>query len=159
MLRFPNAQFNMVRLGLALYGVSSANQFKDALKPVNSLKTTISQIRKVQPGHGVGYSPKKLLTEEKTVATIAIGYADGLMRSLGNGTGYVLIRGQKAPFIGNICMDMAMVDVSGIKCEEGDEVEIFGSQKSIYSLANELNTIPYEVLTSISERVKRVFIH
>jgi alanine racemase len=157
-LRFPDCQYDMVRLGIALYGISSSHEFKAELEPVSKLRTVISQIRKVNAGEGVGYSPKSFLKESKVIGVIPIGYADGLRRKLGNGNGKVFVNGQAAPFIGNICMDMAMIDLTGIRCEEGETVEIFGQHQSVYDLAKDMETIPYEVLTSISQRVRRVFI-
>lgn len=157
--RHPQYQMDMVRIGLALYGISGNATFRKHLKPVSRLVTTISQLRKVSAGEGVGYSPKQLLTHESDVAVIPIGYADGLPRALGNGVGHVLIRGQRRPFLGNICMDMAMVDVTGVGCREGDQVEVFGDHMDVYEMADNLGTIPYEVLTSVSQRVKRVYLH
>jgi len=157
-LRHGSAQYDMVRLGLGLYGLSTHRDFQKFLKPVSSLKTSISQIRKVKKGFGVGYNPKIKLNRDSMIATIPIGYADGLHRSLGNGKGKVIINGQALPFVGSICMDMCMVDVTDITCEEGDAVELFGKNQSIYAMAEYLETIPYEVLTNVSERVKRIFI-
>ena len=157
-LRYPYAQMDMVRLGLALYGITTNLDFRKNLKPVSSLKTVISQIRTLQPGDGVGYTPKSVLTKETKIAVIPVGYADGLPRMLGNGGGNVLISNCAVPFIGNICMDMSMVDVTGVDCQEGDHVEVFGDNLDIYEMAEHLQTIPYEVLTNISRRVKRVFI-
>ncbi|MGB6037170.1 MAG: bifunctional UDP-N-acetylmuramoyl-tripeptide:D-alanyl-D-alanine ligase/alanine racemase [Cryomorphaceae bacterium] len=156
-LRHSDHQMDMVRLGLGLYGLSSNESFRSHLKPISTLKTVISQIRIASKGEGVGYSPKAFLKDEKRIGVIAMGYADGLPRALGNGVGQVSINGKKAPFLGNICMDMSMIDLSGIECNEGDEVEIFGDKNSIYTMAENLKTIPYEVLTNISQRVKRVF--
>jgi alanine racemase len=156
-LRHGEAQMELVRMGLALYGLSSNREFRDRLKPVSKLYTVISQIREVPAGEGVGYSPKERLKENKKIGVIAMGYADGLPRLLGNGNGGVSVNGKHAPFIGNICMDMAMIDLTEIPCNEGDRVEVFGEVISIYELAKQLNTIPYEVLTNISQRVKRVF--
>jgi len=157
-LRHPEAQMDMVRLGLALYGLTTSPDYQQKLKPVSSLKTVISQIREVEPGEGIGYSPKQKLREKTKIAVIPVGYADGLPRLLGNGGGNVLISNTPVPFVGNICMDMAMVNVTGVDCEEGDEVEVFGDNLDIYEMAEHLQTIPYEVLTNISQRVKRVFI-
>src|SRR5690554_3609307 len=157
-LRYPEAQMDMVRLGLALYGLTTSPDFQGKLQPVSSLKTVISQIREVEAGAGIGYSPKTRLTKKTKVAVIPVGYADGLPRLLGNGGGNVWIANRRAPIIGNICMDMTMVDVTGIVCEEGDAVEVFGDHLDIYEMAKHLKTIPYEVLTNISQRVKRVFI-
>jgi alanine racemase len=156
-LRHEEAQMEMVRLGLALYGVSSNPDFRQNLQPIARLFTVISQIRNVSKGEGVGYSPKKMLEKDKKIAVIAMGYADGLPRILGNGKGCVAINGKRAPFVGDICMDMAMVDVSKIDCQEGDRVEVFGNEISIYEMAKWQETIPYEVLTNIKQRVKRVF--
>ena len=157
-LRHNKAQYNMVRLGLALYGLTTHPDYQRALQPVSSLKTTISQIRTVKEGQGVGYTPKSTLKRNSQIATIPIGYADGLSRILGNGKGKVMVNGRKVPIVGNVCMDMTMIDVTGIPCSEGDSVEVFGKEQSIYTVAKFLETIPYEVLTNISERVKRVFI-
>ena len=157
-LRHGEAQYDMVRLGLGLYGLSTHKDFQKFLSPVSALRTTISQIRIVRKGLGVGYNPKIKLKRNSRIATIPIGYADGLHRSLGNGKGKVVINGHVVPFVGSICMDMSMVDVTNIACQEGDSVEIFGGKQSIYAMAKYLETIPYEVLTSVSERVKRIFI-
>jgi len=157
-LEYPEAQMDMVRLGLALYGITSSTEFKENLKPVSTLRTVISQIREIEAGEGVGYTPKKPVSKPTKIAVIPVGYADGLPRLLGNGGGNVLVSNTAVPFIGNICMDMSMVDVTGIDCEEGDEVEVFGEHLDIYEMAEHLQTIPYEVLTNISQRVKRVFI-
>lgn len=156
-LRHPEAQMDMVRLGLGLYGLSTNAKIRQKLKPIGRLKTVISQIRTVSEGEGVGYSPAVTLTKKTRLGIIAMGYADGLPRLLGNGLGHVFVNGKSAPFIGNICMDMSMIDLSDIECVEGDEVEIFGENISIYSLAENLKTIPYEVLTNLSARVKRIF--
>lgn len=157
-LRYPEAQMDMVRLGLALYGITTSPDFQGKLKPVSTLRTVISQIREVEPGEGVGYTPKMPVSEKTKIAVIPVGYADGLPRLLGNGGGNVLISNVAVPFIGNICMDMSMVNITGLDCQEGDEVEVFGEHLDIYEMAEHLQTIPYEVLTNISQRVKRVFI-
>ncbi|MEM9051559.1 MAG: alanine racemase, partial [Bacteroidota bacterium] len=156
-MRHPEAQLDMVRLGLGIYGLSSNENFRKNLKPIAQLKTTLSQVRKVTTGSGIGYSPKERLKDDKQIGIIAIGYADGIPRLLGNGNGFVFVNGRKAPFIGNICMDMSMIDISDIQCVEGDEVEIFGEHNSIYELASAAQTIPYEILTNVSNRVKRLF--
>ena len=156
-LRHSKYQMDMVRLGLGLYGLSSNEKFRKNLQPISTLKTIISQIRIAPEGEGIGYSPKTSLPVETRIGVIAMGYADGLPRALGNGIGEVSINGKKAPFIGNICMDMAMINLTDIECDEGDEVEVFGKNNSIYTMAENLRTIPYEVLTNISQRVKRVF--
>ena len=157
-LRHPEAQMDMVRLGLALYGLTTHPDSREELEPVSSLKTTISQIREIEAGEGVGYNPKEPVKRKTKIAVLSVGYADGLPRLLGNGVGEVWISNRAVPFIGNICMDMSMVDVTGVDCEEGDAVEVFGSHLDIYDMANHLQTIPYEVLTNISQRVKRLFI-
>jgi len=156
-LRHQRAQFNMVRLGLGLYGLATHKDYQKYLKPVSTLRTAISQIRTVKKGLGVGYNPKIKLLRDSEIATIPIGYADGLHRSLGYGKGKVVVHGKVVPFVGSICMDMSMIDVTDISCQEGDPVEIFGKNQSIYTMAKYLETIPYEVLTNVSERVKRIF--
>jgi alanine racemase len=154
--RFPDAQFDMVRLGIGLYGASSIDSSK--LQTVSTLKSTILQIKPVVPGETVGYGRRGKPDKPSKIALVPIGYGDGLNRRLSNGKGRFLVRGQLVPIIGNICMDMTMIDVTGIGAQEGDEVIIFGENPSVMTLANELGTIPYEVLTGISERVKRVYI-
>jgi alanine racemase len=156
-VRFPEHQLNMVRLGIGLYGVEAAGQEQEGLRTVGTLKTTVSQIKEVPPGDTVGYSRRGIATSAKKIATIAIGYADGYDRRFSNGVGQVLINGQLAPIIGNVCMDMCMVDVTGIEVQVGDTVEIFGEQLRIIRLAQNIGTIPYELLTNVSARVKRVF--
>jgi len=153
--RFPEAQFDMVRLGLGLYGINPIDN--SIIHNVSTLKTTILQIRDVPADDTVGYSRKGHLTRPSTIAAIPIGYADGLNRHLGNGHAYCLVNGQKAPYVGNICMDVCMIDVTGIDCKEGDKVEIFGDHLLITVLSDILDTIPYEVLTTISKRVKRIY--
>ena len=153
--RYPGAQFEMVRLGLGLYGV---NPFTNKmLHNVSTLKTTILQIRSVPQEDSVGYSRKGRLNRDSRIAAIPIGYADGLNRRLGNGNAYCLVNGKKAPYVGNICMDVCMIDVTDIDCQEGDKVIIFGDDLPVTALAEVLDTIPYEVLTSVSNRVKRVY--
>lgn len=154
---YPKAQFDMVRLGIGIYGVSNHATEQPFLMQVGTLKSVISQIRTIPAGDSVGYSRRFIAEKETKVATIPIGYADGIRRSWGNGVGYVMINQQKAPIIGNICMDMLMVDVTNIACNEGSNVVILGVQPSIIEMANALQTIPYEILTSISQRVKRIF--
>jgi alanine racemase len=161
---FPERQLDMCRLGIGLYGVepyaaANASPFTlhSSLQPVSTLKTTILQIRNVQKDETVGYSRKGVLTRDSRIAAIPIGYADGLDRHLGNRHGYCIVNGQKAEYVGNICMDVALIDVTDIPCEEGDQVEIFGRQLPVSVLSDILGTIPYEVLTSVSNRVKRVY--
>lgn len=153
--RFPQAQFDLVRLGIGLYGISALDQKN--LKPVASLKTRILQIRQVKAGESVGYNRRGILRQDAVIACLPIGYADGLDRRLGNGVGKVLINGQLCPIVGNICMDICMVDMTGVEAREGDAAIVFGEGISIIDLANTLDTIPYEILTSISPRVKRIY--
>ncbi len=152
---FPERQLDMCRLGLGLYGIDSRDN--RCLNTVSTLKTTILQLRDVPKEETVGYSRKGRLTRDSVIAAIPIGYADGLNRHLGCGRCYCLVNGQKAPYIGNICMDVAMVDVTDIDCKEGDSVEIFGEHLPVTVLSDALGTIPYEVLTSVSNRVKKVY--
>lgn len=156
-IRYPAYQFDMVRLGIGLYGVEVNGIYDAALRPISSLKTTISQIKTVDAGETIGYSRKGRLSSNGKIATIAIGYADGYDRRFSNGKGSVLIHGKKAPIIGNVCMDMCMVDISGIDAKEGDEVIIYGPGISLKELSYNIGTIPYELLTNISSRVKRVY--
>lgn len=153
--RFPQFQFDMVRLGIGLYGLSSTN---DCLMNVGTLRTTISQIKTIKAGETVGYSRMTNLKKESKIAVIPIGYADGYSRKLGNGVGKVLVNNKFAPLVGNVCMDMCMIDITDIDADVGDNVIIFGENYSANELAIQLDTIPYEILTSISERVKRVYI-
>lgn len=155
--RFPGAQYDMVRLGIGLYGSSTANQ--DKLQNVSSLKSTISQVKKVKADETVSYGRMGKVKKEITIGVIPVGYADGLDRKLGNGNGKFLIGKKFVKIIGNVCMDMCMVDISGLDVNEGDEVIIFGDDYPISELAKQLNTIPYEILTSISGRVKRIYYH
>lgn len=157
-VRFPDFQLDMVRLGVGLYGVEANGLLQENLQPVSTLKTTISQIKKVKAGETVGYSRKGKVLKDTTIAIMAIGYGDGYNRDFSNGIGKVWINGKLAPVIGNVCMDMTMIDISNApETKEGDIVEVFGSNISISSLATSIGTIPYEILTSVSERVKRVF--
>lgn len=153
--RFPGAQFDMVRLGIGLYGISPIDN--SIINNVSTLKTTILQIRDVAEEDTVGYSRKGHLIRPSRIAAIPIGYADGLNRHLGCGHGYCLVNGKKAPYVGNICMDVCMIDVTDIDCREGDQAIIFGDELPITVLSDALETIPYEVLTGISTRVKRVY--
>lgn len=155
--RFNDAQFDMVRLGIGIYGVSSEKNTQEKLLPVSTLKTRISQLKMVKKGDTIGYGRKGVAEKETTTATVAIGYADGLHRSLGNGKWNMLVNGKKAPIIGNVCMDMTILDVTDINCKEGDEVTVFGPDNPITKMAAISNTIPYEILTSVSTRVKRLF--
>ena len=152
---FPERQMDMCRLGLGLYGVDPRDN--RILHTVSTLKTTILQLRHVPAGDTVGYSRKGKIERDSVIAAIPIGYADGLNRHLGNRHGYCLVRGQKAEYVGNICMDVAMIDVTDVPCQEGDSVEIFGEHLPVTVLSDEIDTIPYEVLTAVSNRVKRVY--
>ncbi|MCG8579466.1 MAG: bifunctional UDP-N-acetylmuramoyl-tripeptide:D-alanyl-D-alanine ligase/alanine racemase [Bacteroidales bacterium] len=154
--RFPNAQLDMVRLGIGMYGVSSVGN--QSLQQVNTLNSYVSQLKMIKAGETVGYSRKGKSDKDMQIAVIPIGYADGYNRRLSNGVGHVIINGKPARLVGNICMDMCMVDVTDINVKTGDKVEIFGPQLTIHELAQKLETIPYEILTSISRRVKRVYI-
>ena len=156
-LRLGDFQMDMVRLGIGLYGVNPTDEPFEQLQPVATLKTIISQIRNIKKGESIGYGRKGKALKEMKLATIAIGYADGFSRGFSNGRGVVLVNGKKAPVVGNICMDMTMIDITGIEAHEGNEVIIFGDQLPINEVATRLGTIPYEILTNTSERVKRVF--
>ena len=153
--RFPEYHHDMVRLGLGLYGISPVDN--RLLHPISTLQSTILQIHEVPATETVGYSRRGQLTRPSRIASIPIGYADGLSRRLGNGHGYCIVRGKQAPYVGNICMDVCMIDVTDIPCREGDPVEIFGPQLPITQLADWLGTIPYEVMTGISTRVRRIY--
>ena len=153
--RFPERHLDMVRLGLGLYGIDPIDNRR--LHNVTSLRTTILQIRNVPKGDSIGYSRRSFVDRDSRIAAIPIGYADGLNRHLGNRHCYCLVNGQKAPYIGNICMDVCMIDVTDIDCHEGDTVEIFGDNLPVTVLSDVLDTIPYEVLTSVSTRVKRIY--
>jgi alanine racemase len=159
-LRFPDAHFDMVRLGIGLYGVDASGRHTHALRPVSELRTTISQIKTLPAGHTVGYGRRGVAADtERRIATLAIGYADGYDRRFGNGAGLVLIRGQRAPLVGSVCMDMCMVDVTHIAdAQAGDVAVVFGEGLPLPELAARIGTIAYELLTNVSERVKRVFV-
>jgi alanine racemase len=154
---FPQAQYDMVRLGIGLYGISNDDDEQKSLQNVGTLKSIISQIRTIDEGESVGYGRRFMATKTTKVATIPIGYADGISRHWGNGSGYVVIKNKKAPILGSVCMDMLMVDITEIDCKEGSEAIIFGENPTVNFMAKQLGTIPYEIMTSISQRVKRVF--
>ena len=154
--RFTKHQMDMVRLGIGLYGVSPM-ETSQILRPVSTLKTTILQIHEYEAGTTIGYGRNGILSRTSRIAAIPIGYADGFDRRLGNGRGEVLVNGHRAPIVGNVCMDICMIDVTDIPCNEGDRVEIFGENLPVQELAQRLDTIAYEVLTSISSRVKRIY--
>ena len=153
---FPERQLDMCRLGLGLYGIDSRDN--SIIHTVSTLKTTILQLRHVPADETVGYSRKGILTRDSVIAAIPIGYADGLNRHLGNRHAYCLVNGQKAEYVGNICMDVALIDVTDIPCREGDSVEIFGEHLPVTTLSDTLGTIPYELLTGVSNRVKKVYV-
>jgi len=155
--RWPKYQFDMVRLGIGLYGFDAAQKSPDELQTVAVLKTTISQIKHLSPGETVGYSRKGVLPNGGIIATVKIGYADGYNRAFGNGVGKMLVGGKLVPTIGSICMDMCMLDVTGLTPAVGDDVIVFNHEYSIVDLANAIGTIPYEILTNVSQRVKRVY--
>ncbi len=154
--RFSKYQMDMVRMGIGLYGIGIDEN--SPIRPVATLKTRILQIKELESEETIGYNRKGKLNKTSRIAAIPIGYADGLSRAFGNGNGYVMVNGKKAPFIGNICMDVCMIDITGIEnVNEGDMVTVFGTEPSISELAKKTNTIPYEILTSISKRVKRIY--
>jgi alanine racemase len=154
---YPEAQYDMVRLGIGIYGISNDYEEQKELENVGTLKSIISQIRTIDKGESVGYGRRFIAEKETIIATIPIGYADGIRRSWGHGVGYVVINNKQAKIISSICMDMLMVDVTNIDCKEGQTVIVFGENPTVNFMAKHLNTIPYEILTSISQRVKRVF--
>ncbi|PBI89052.1 Alanine racemase [Flavobacterium sp. ACN2] len=154
---FPDAQYSMVRLGIGLYGVSNDPAEQKYLENVGTLKSIISQVRTIPAGDSVGYGRRFMADAATKIATIPIGYADGIARLWGNEVGFVTIKNQKAKIVGSVCMDMLMVNVTDIDCKEGDSVIIFGESPTVIEMAVALKTIPYEIMTSISQRVKRVF--
>jgi len=155
--RHPNLQLDMVRLGIGLYGVDNNLEMQARLKNVSTLKTTISQIKKVAAGESVGYNRMGIVNADTLVATVRIGYADGYPRVLSNGVGSMWVKGNLVPVIGNICMDMTMLNITGTNIKEGDEVIVFGENLLVTDLAKKAQTIPYEILTGVSQRVKRVY--
>lgn len=159
--RWPVAQFDMVRLGIGLYGIDGA--IKDEVSPLQSvatLKTSVSQVKKIRAGDTVGYNRNGSMLKDGVIATVRIGYADGYLRAFGNGVGKMLVKGILAPTVGNVSMDMCMIDVSEIPLvKEGDEVIIFNEEYKIEELAKQIDTIPYEILTNVSQRVKRVYFY
>lgn len=157
-LNYLEAHFDMVRCGIGLYGFGNSSSYNKQLKPIAKLKSVISQIHTLQVGESLGYNRAFVAEKVTRTATIPIGHADGIGRQYGNGKGYVFINGEKALIAGNVCMDMLMVDVTNISCEKGDEVIIFDEKHSADNLANSANTISYEIITAISQRIKRVII-
>jgi len=153
--RWPEARFDMVRLGIGLYGIGASN--RHLLEPAASLVTTISQIKEVSGNDTVGYGRKGRISGGGTIAVVRVGYADGYNRRLGNGVGQMMVGGTLVPTVGEICMDMCMIDVSGLPVEVGDEVIVFGESPRIEELAERVGTIPYEIMTGISQRVKRIY--
>lgn len=157
-LNYPEAHFDMVRCGIGLYGFGNSAEENKHLKPIASLKSVISQIHNIEPNESVGYNRAFKSTHYMTTATIPIGHADGVGRQYGNEIGFVIIKGKKAPIIGNVCMDMMMVNISGIDCKEGDEVIIFDASNTAETLSERVKSISYELITGISQRVKRKII-
>jgi alanine racemase len=156
-IRFNESQFDMVRLGIGMYGFASTWHEQRQLQHVATLRTTISQTKNIPAGESIGYSRMARLTRDTVIATVAIGYADGINRKLGNGKGSMMINGKLAPVIGNVCMDMCMLDITDVPAKEGDEVIVFGADHPVTEISKILGTIPYEILTGISSRVKRVY--
>ncbi|MCZ4244244.1 bifunctional UDP-N-acetylmuramoyl-tripeptide:D-alanyl-D-alanine ligase/alanine racemase [Pedobacter punctiformis] len=157
--RWPEAQMDMVRLGIGLYGFDSGLHQNRGLQTVMVLKTTVTQVKHLNAGETVGYSRKGMMKTGGKIATVKIGYADGYSRAFGNGVGKMLINGYLVPTIGSICMDMTMLDITGIEVKAGDEAIVFNKEHTIMQLAQDTNTIPYEILTNISQRVKRVYFY
>jgi alanine racemase len=157
--RFPQAQYEMVRLGISLYGVATLDSEQSKLESVARLKSTISQVKEIKKGDSVGYNRAFIADQDIRIAIVPIGYADGLSRSLSNGRGHLFVNRTMAPIVGHVCMDMCMLDLTGIVAQEGDEVTVFGPERPLKDLADEMGTIPYEVLSGLSRRVKRVYYH
>ena len=157
-LNYPEAHFNMVRSGIGLYGFGNSKTENNNFKPISTLKTIISQIHHIEKGETVGYNRTFKSDSFLKTATLPIGHADGIARQYGNGNGYVIINNTKSPIIGNICMDMIMVNITNIDCKEGDEVIIFGQENTAENLAETTQTITYELITAISQRVKRKYL-
>jgi len=156
--RHPNLQMDMVRLGIGLYGIDSNKVMQRKLKNVTTLTTTVSQIKKVNKGDSVGYGRNARLQRDSIIATVRIGYADGYPRKLGNGNGKMLLQNKLAAVVGNVCMDMTMLDITDHEnIHEGDEVIVFGEALPLHTLAGWAETIPYEIMTGISQRVQRVY--
>ena len=155
--RFPEYSMEMVRLGIGLYGVDPSGRFQDRLETVTELKTHISQVRTIEKGESVGYGRSYIAKEKMDIAVLPVGYADGFFRSLSNGKGKVWYKNRLCPIIGNVCMDMCMIDVTGMNARKGDEVEIFGKNLSVSALAKYAETIPYEILSHVSTRVPRMY--
>lgn len=157
-INYPQAHFDCVRTGIGLYGYGNTIEETKKLKPVARLKSVISQLHPIKAGESVGYNRAFTATSDMITATIPIGHADGISRALGNGVGSITICGTQAPIVGNVCMDMIMVDVTGLDCQEGDDVVIFGESTNAETLADQMHSISYELLTAIGQRVKRVIL-
>ncbi len=157
-INYPEAQYDMVRSGIGLYGFGNEARIDSELKPIATLKTVISQIHTIAPDETVGYNRAFRSEKQRVTATLPLGHADGIGRQYGNGKTFVTVNGKKAPIIGNVCMDMMMIDITDINCKEGDEIIIFGEEPTAEEFATTANTISYELLTGISQRVNRVFI-
>lgn len=157
-LNYPEAQLDVVRTGIGLYGYGNTEEEDAYLRPVASLITVISQIHTIAAGESVGYNRAYKASSNMQIATLPIGHADGISRAFGNGVGQVVIHGKKVPIVGNVCMDMLMIDVTGISCKEDDQVILFGENVSAATLASKINSIPYELLTAVSQRVRRVIL-
>ncbi|MFO7999534.1 MAG: alanine racemase C-terminal domain-containing protein, partial [Bacteroidales bacterium] len=155
--RFPQAQLDMVRLGIGLYGISPDPLVQKMLRHVSTFKSIVSQVKRIEKGQTVGYSRAWVALQDTEIAIIPVGYADGLNRRLGNGRGQLLVNGKRAAIVGNISMDSCALDVTGLGVKPGDEVIVFGPERPVTDFAGDLETIPYEVLTSVSQRVKRVY--
>jgi len=155
-LNYPKAHYDMVRCGIGLYGFANDAQQTAKLKPVATLKTIISQIHTLEKGETLGYNRAFTAQKKMKTATLPLGHADGISRAYGNEVGWVRINGHKAPICGNVCMDMIMVEITDIECKEGDQVIVFGGQTTAEKLSGAIHTIPYEILTAISQRVTRV---
>lgn len=153
-INFAGKQFDMVRLGISLFGTLEDKN----LQQVSRLISVISQNRTIEEGQGVGYNSSFIADKKMNVSIVPVGYADGLNRKLGNGIGQVMLKGEKCPIIGNICMDSFMIDSSNINCKEGDQVEVFGEENSILKLSERINTIPYEIYSNLNRRIKRVYV-
>jgi len=157
-LNYSKAHLDMVRSGIGLYGFGNSEKEDMHFRPIATLKSVISQIHKIEPGESVGYNRAYISDSFLQTATIPIGHADGIGRQYGNGKGFITINGAKAPIIGNVCMDMIMVNVTGIDCKEGDEVIVFGKHPTATEFSETANTISYEIITAISQRIKRIII-
>jgi Alr-MurF fusion protein len=159
-VRHPQLQMDMVRLGIGLYGIEIDNDHLLELTPVATLRSTIAQLKHLKKGETVSYNRRGIVNRDSVIATVRIGYADGYSRQFGNGVGKMLVNGKQVPVIGTVCMDMTMLDVTDVEnVNEGHDVFIFGSQLSVQDVAKWINTIPYEVMTSVSQRVKRIYFH